>query len=99
MARGHRGWNFQDQLLAVVSCAATLTRLSPVTFGQCRYAAKFLKISSGERVHSIQQVFLAGDSSDLIAQLAVLEKEQGRNGANVVLERKALVFVHVNLRN
>jgi len=34
----------------------------------------------------------------LVAQLAVLEKEQGWDGADVVFERETLIFVHVNFR-
>jgi len=78
MARGH-GWShFKDQLLA----STLQTQRSPIngqkvatTSGTPLFTWKFLKISSGQRVDSIQQVFLACDSSDLIAQLAVLEKE------------------------
>jgi hypothetical protein len=40
-----------------------------------RYLGIFSGIPSGQGFDSIQQVFLACDSRDLIAQLAVLEKE------------------------
>ena len=39
----------------------------------------------GQRVDPIQQIFFARNAGDLIAQLAVLEKEKSRDGANVVL--------------
>ena len=38
-------------------------------------------------LETVEQVFLARDSNDLVAQLAVLEKKQGRNRANIVLKR------------
>ena len=56
------------------------------------------KISLGKRFDSNQQIFFARDAGDLVAQLAVLEKKQSRNCPDIVLERKALIFVHVNLR-
>jgi hypothetical protein len=78
MARGHGRSHPKDQLLA-----ATREPHSPAngqnaatTGGNPVVAWKFFwKISSGQCVDSIQQVFLACDSSHLIAQLAVLEKE------------------------
>src|SRR5438876_3996654 len=51
-----------------------------------------------QRVEPIQQIFFARDTCDLIAQLAVLEKEKSRDRANVVLERETLIFVYVNFR-
>ena len=50
-----------------------------------------------QRLEPAKQIFFACDTGDLIAQLAVFEKEQGRDGANVVLERKTLTLVHINL--
>src|ERR1700736_1321218 len=52
-----------------------------------------------QRVDAPEQIFLARHSSDLIAQLPVFEKEQRRNGANVVLKGKTLVLVHVHFRD
>jgi hypothetical protein len=79
MARGHRRPHFKDQLLVATSRKATLAEgwpkkasdgwLLPIV------PRNFRKILSGQRFDSIQQVLLACDSGDLIAQLAVLEKE------------------------
>jgi hypothetical protein len=43
------------------------------------------KIPLSQRFQSAQQILFARYADDLIAQLAVLEKEQRRNRANVVL--------------
>jgi hypothetical protein len=51
-----------------------------------------------QRFDSAKQIFFARDAGNLIAQLAVLKKEQSRDRANVVLERETLIFVHVNFR-
>ena len=91
MARRHRWPHFKDQLLAAWIAQARFAKLWPEpAAGYCRqrcmlYLEIFLRNSSGQRFDSIQQVFLARDSRDLIAQLAVLEKKQSRNRANVVL--------------
>ena len=57
------------------------------------------EIGSAQRVDSIQQIFLAGNSDDLIPQLAVLEKEERRNRPDIVLGRETLVVVYVYFRN
>jgi hypothetical protein len=77
MARRHRWSNFKDQLLAAALRAATLAAYvtSASTWGTAAVRLEFLKNPSGQRVDSIQQVFLASDSRDLITQLAILEKE------------------------
>jgi hypothetical protein len=67
-------------------------RLTPRNF-------RFAKISLRQRVDPAEQIFFARHAGDLIAQLAVFEEKQGRDGANVVLKRKALIFVHVYLRD
>ena len=88
MARRHRWPHFKDQLLAAQVAQATFAKLWPEpAAGYCRTevrALRFLNNPSGQRFDSIQQVFLACDSRDLIAQLAVLEKEQSRNRADIV---------------
>jgi hypothetical protein len=79
MAGGH-GWSHpKNKLLAPVSRSATSCRnmakgsaTAGRTAGAHREASK---ISSGQRLDSIQQISLACDPGDLIAQLAVLEKE------------------------
>ena len=43
------------------------------------------KIPLSQCFQPAEQILLARDANDLIAQLAVLEKEQRRNRANVVL--------------
>src|ERR1700736_75495 len=57
------------------------------------------RIWSGKRFQPAEQIFLARHSGDLIPKLSVLEKQQRWNGADVVLERKTLIFVHVYFRN
>jgi pimeloyl-ACP methyl ester carboxylesterase len=57
-----------------------------------RASANFL----AQRFDAGKQIFLARDASDLIAQLAILEKKQSWDGANIVLDGETLVFVHVN---
>ncbi len=78
MASGH-GWSHpKDQLLATVSRTATSAGIWPraKTAGGTAAAHRgVFEISSGQRLDSIQQVLLACDPGDLIAQLAVLEKE------------------------
>ena len=49
----------------------------------CNFAAA--KISLSQCFQPAEQILLARDADDLIAQLAVLEKKQRRNRANVVL--------------
>jgi hypothetical protein len=49
-----------------------------------------------QRVDPTKQIFFARHTGDLVVQLPVFEEEQGRDGANVVLKRKALIFVNVN---
>jgi len=51
-----------------------------------------------QRFDSDQQIFFARDAGDLVAQLAVLEKQKGRDRADIVFERETLIFVHVNFR-
>ena len=63
--------------------------------GAMRKNAKVLS----QRFEAAEQILLARDTDDLIAQLAVLEKKQRRNRANIVLERETLVVVHVYLCN
>jgi hypothetical protein len=78
MAGGHGRSHLKDQLLAAVSRIANSASLCPKATTAGRTAAaqrEIFEIPSGQRVDSIQQVFLAGDPGDLIAQLAVLEKE------------------------
>jgi hypothetical protein len=78
MARGHGRPHFKDHVLAATSLAATLAKLWPKPGDGLLLPLvpwKFSGISSGQRFDSIQQVFLACDSGDLIAQLPVLEKE------------------------
>jgi hypothetical protein len=76
---GGNGWPHpEDQLLVAVSRAAPR---QPATKGRVTTGRtaplhrEIFGIFSGQRVDSIQQVLLACDSGDLIAQLAVLEKE------------------------
>jgi hypothetical protein len=57
------------------------------------------KISLPQRVDPTKQIFFARDAGHLIAQLPVFEEEQSGNCADVVLERKALIFIYVNFRN
>jgi hypothetical protein len=52
-----------------------------------------------QRSDSAKQVFFTRDAGHLVAQLPVFEEEQSRDGADVVLERKALIFIYVNLPN
>jgi hypothetical protein len=40
-----------------------------------------------QRIEPAEQIFFARDAGDLITQLPVFKKEEGRDGANVVLER------------
>src|SRR5437667_2753002 len=56
------------------------------------------KNCSAQRFESVKQILFARDSGHLVAQLAVLEKEQSRDGPNIIFERKTLIFVHVDLR-
>ncbi len=59
-------------------------------------------VSSGrkrERAKMAGRIGAPRHAGDLIAQLPVFEEKQGWNGANVVLKRKALIFVHVYLRD
>ena len=51
-----------------------------------------------QRFEPVEQIFFACDSDDLVAQLAVLEKEQSRDRSDVVLERETLIFIHVHFR-
>ena len=50
----------------------------------------------GQRFDSAEQVFLARHPGDLIAKLAVLEKQQRRNRPDVVLEGKTLVLIDIH---
>jgi len=51
-----------------------------------------------QRFDSAYQIFFARHPGDLVAQLAVLEKEQGWDRADIVFERETLIFVYVNFR-
>jgi hypothetical protein len=52
-----------------------------------------------QRFDSAKQIFFVRDAGDLIAQLPVLEKEQSGDCADIVLQRKALIFIYVNFPN
>jgi hypothetical protein len=52
-----------------------------------------------QRVDPTKQIFFVRDTGDLIAELPVFEKEQSGDCADVVLERKALIFIYVNFPN
>jgi hypothetical protein len=67
--------------------------LSPIT-GKFR-GSKF----SGQRLDPAEEILFVGHSCDLVAELAVLKEEQRWNRANVVLVRKTLVLVDVDLRD
>src|SRR5438034_7348423 len=101
MAGGHRWPYSKDQLLAT---ALRIANAAPYAKGLRLQAAatlfpeKFSEICSAQRFESAKQILFARDSGHLVAQLAVLKKEQSGNRADIVLERKTLIFVHVNLR-
>ena len=60
----------------------------PVTVHQSLITAIFetRKFPLTQRFDAIQQILLARNSCDLVAQLTILEKKQSRNRANVVFE-------------
>jgi hypothetical protein len=51
-----------------------------------------------ERFKSAEQIFLAHDARDLIADTAVFEKQERRDRADVVFESETLVIVYIYLR-
>ena len=71
---------------------------SPITYHHS--PALFLKgIVLRQRLDPAEQILFVRHSCDLIAELAVLKEEQRGNRANVVLVRKTLVLVDVDLRD
>src|SRR6202047_4640752 len=55
------------------------------------------KSNSAQRLDPAEQILLVRHTGNLIPELAVLEEKQRWNRSDVKLERKALIFVHVNL--
>src|SRR5688572_21635690 len=55
------------------------------------------RIPLRERLQAAEQILLARHPDDLIPELAILEKEERRNRAHVVLHREALVLIDVHL--
>jgi hypothetical protein len=96
-------------LSVVVSCAiACASSLNASKFRgrgfdprRAHFLQKFSrsqKFPLAQRFDSVEQILFARDASDLVAQLTVLEKEQGWDRADIVFERETLIFVHVNFR-
>src|SRR4051812_28438168 len=59
----------------------------------------FARSALRQRYQPADQVLLARHPDDLIAELAVLEKEEGRDRADVIFHRKPLVLVDVDFRH
>lgn len=56
---------------------------------------KGLRFFSGERFQPAEQILLARHAGDLVSELAVFEKQEGWNRADLVLKGKTLIFVYV----
>ena len=75
---GRRAYGFASEQVGSTRCGVrSAQRADPTNF-------RSAKISSSQRFDPVKQIFFTRDAGDLIAQLAILEKEQSRDRANVV---------------
>src|SRR2546421_8402045 len=80
--------------MRVTGCEMKLSR----GIGESRISDRASRIPLRESLEPAEQILLARHSDDLIAELAVLEKEERRDRPDIVLHREILVLVDVHFR-